>query len=588
MVQSERSFTLSPWISDIFVLFLLSFLFVNPLFNQHWIITGESIDQLLRVIELNRGIGEGQFYPRWFGDLAGGFGSPYFIFYAPLIYYVSEAFHLLGFGLVTSLKGMIFLGVLMSGVGMYLLTKPFWGSFGALVSGAAYIYVPYRMVDLYLRGDFAEAFAMSLLPFVLYFFYQIVVRKEVHWVLGAVISYAALIFTHNATALIFSGFLLWVLIFFGLQRGSFYGLARGLLGMIWALSLSAVFWLPALLEKGLVNIHLIHGDLALDFRNNFLELIRLFSTTWALEGGPADRNLPFQIGWPHILFVMFSFSYLLRPESQGKKEARQHMLFFLFCVILALFFTNESSRPIWESLPLMKYLQFPWRFLTILSFFISILSGALLLYFVDTPKPIQQVFQIALVSIIALTGLQYCRVSGYLIMSEETMTPEWVKAHGGTVSAYNTSKMDQIRDYGEYLPRSVKKLPDKRRAGQVQVLTGAGRIMDLKRTMQAYEFTVSADENIEIIVGSFYYPSWKGRIEGRELFLFTDDEGLIHLQVPKGISRVRVFFGDSTARKWAKYISLISLLAVLAILFLRIAKNPAIILAGRRFKRGSA
>ena len=126
MVQSKRSFTLSPWNSDILVLFLLSFLFVNPLFNQHWIITGESIDQLLRVIELNRGIGEGQFYPRWFGDLAGGFGYPYFIFYAPLIYYLSGAFHLLGFGLVTSLKCTIFLGVFMSGVGMYLLTKPLW------------------------------------------------------------------------------------------------------------------------------------------------------------------------------------------------------------------------------------------------------------------------------------------------------------------------------------------------------------------------------------------------------------------------------------------------------------------------------
>ncbi|MFH1950738.1 MAG: hypothetical protein ABIL06_03880, partial [Pseudomonadota bacterium] len=209
-------------------------------------------------------------------------------------------------------------------------------------------------------------------------------------------------------------------------------------------------------------------------------------------------------------------------------------------------------------------------------------------YFVDTPKPIQQVFQIALVIIIALTGLQYCRVSGYFIMSEESMSPEWVKAHGGTVSAYNTSKMDQIRDYGEYLPRSVKKLPDKRRAGQVQVLTGAGRIMDLKRTMQAYEFTVSADENIEIIVGSFYYPSWKGRVGDRALSLFTDDEGLIHLQVPKGVSRVKVFFGESRAREWAKYISLISLLAVLAILSLRIGKRRAFMFAGRRFNREAA
>ena len=172
-------------------------------------------------------------------------------------------------------------------------------------------------------------------------------------------------------------------------------------------------------------------------------------------------------------------------------------------------------------------------------------------------------------------------------MNEEKMTPEWVRADGGTASAYNTGKMDRIRDYGEYLPRFVKKLPDKRLAGQVEVLTGKARIMELQRTMQTYEFTVSADENAEIIVGSFYYPSWKGRIEGRDFSLFTDGEGLIHLQVPKGLNRVKVSFGDSPERKWAKYISVLSFLAVLAVLFIRIGKRPFMI-ARQRFKHGSA
>jgi len=107
-----------PLVNHALLILLLSVPFIGPLLNPHWIMVGESTDQILRVIELNRGIHEGELYPRWFGDLAGGFGNPYFVFYAPLIYYVSAAFHFLGFGILSSLKLMIFLGVVLSGIGM--------------------------------------------------------------------------------------------------------------------------------------------------------------------------------------------------------------------------------------------------------------------------------------------------------------------------------------------------------------------------------------------------------------------------------------------------------------------------------------
>ena len=96
-----------PPFNYVLVILLLSVPYVNPLLNSHWIMVGESIDQILRAIEVSRGIHEGELYPRWFGDLGGGFGNPYFVFYAPFIYYVSAAFHFLGFGILSSLKLMI-------------------------------------------------------------------------------------------------------------------------------------------------------------------------------------------------------------------------------------------------------------------------------------------------------------------------------------------------------------------------------------------------------------------------------------------------------------------------------------------------
>jgi len=162
----DNHFTERIPLSDFALISAASIFLIGPLLTPHWIRMGESIDQVVRVLELARGIREGSLYPRWFGDLAGGFGTPYFVFYSPLVYYVSALFHFVGFGILTSLKCMIVVGVLMAGTGMFCLARPFWGTSGAVVSAMAYVYVPYRIVNLYVRGDFVEGFGMSIAPWV--------------------------------------------------------------------------------------------------------------------------------------------------------------------------------------------------------------------------------------------------------------------------------------------------------------------------------------------------------------------------------------------------------------------------------------
>jgi hypothetical protein len=544
---------------------LLSIFLIGPLLTANWIKVGESIEQVLRVVELDRGIREGYLYPRWFGDLAGGFGYPYFVFYSPLIYYISELFHLLGFGIVTSLKCMMIIGVIIAGIGMFMFAKSFWGERGALVSAVAYVYVPYRMVNLYIRGDLAEAFAMSLIPLILYFFYRLMTEKRLFCLLGATLSYAMLIFTHNCTALIFSGFLLFFVAFISAQNKDWSGLSKALVAIIWAFGLSAVFWLPALLEKKWVNIELIYSNAAFDFHNNFVEPFRLLSPIWNLDAGIGGRNLPFQIGAPHILLSILSIAFIAKLDTQNVKHRKELSLFFLMSGIFVVYCTNASSVLLWENLPLMKYIQFPWRLLSLLAVCVSFLSGGLFAYFRMESKAIEQVLQIVFVITIILSNTQYCYVRGYYIVDEKMMTPSFVREYGGTISSYNTDKMDRIQDFGEYLPKSVKKLPEKRKAGCVFATKGKVRIMDLRTSIQRYEFRSVAQENAEITIGSFYYPSWRAVIDGKPVSLFTDGEGLIHLRVPRGVHQIEVFFGDTMTRKLAGYMTILSFFAVLAL-----------------------
>lgn len=563
-----------PLLYDTALITLLSIFLIGPLLTPNWIKMGESIDQVLRVIELDRGIREGYLYPRWFGDLAGGFGYPYFIFYSPLIYYVAEVFHLLGFGVLTSLKCMIILGVILAGTGMFLFAKSFWGVHGALVSALAYVYVPYRIVNLYVRGDLAEAFAMSLLPLVLYFFYHWLTGKNRFHLAVAALSYCALILTHNCTALIFSGLLVLFILFVSTLNRDWQVLWKGLVGVLLACGLSALFWLPALLEREFVNIALIYSNPAFDFANNFLELFRLFSPVWNLDAGIGGHNLSFQIGAPHILLAIFSVIYITRGEATATTHARRMLSFFVLVVILLVFLIHSSSGFVWEHLPLMKYVQFPWRLLSLLALSVSFLSGGLLSFLGSESKITQQVFQAVLIVIIVLSGAQYCYVRGYYILDETKMTPSFVREQWSTISSYNTNGMNSIKDFGEYLPKSVKKLPEKNKAGRVLITDGKARILNLKTWIQKYEFDIIVEKDAEVTIGSFYYPTWMATIDGKRVSLSTDEEGLIHLRVPKGDHQIEVFFGGTATRKLAGYISLVSFLTVLAVVLWHVMKLP--------------
>jgi hypothetical protein len=238
------------------------------------------------------------------------------------------------------------------------------------------------------------------------------------------------------------------------------------------------------------------------------------------------------------------------------------------CVLLALYFIHPSSEMMWEKLPLLNYLQFPWRYLTSLSTFVSLLCGGLFVYFSTASKVNQKMFQTVLLIVIILAGIQYCRVKGYYIMKEETLTPAFVRNDGGTVSACNKGDMETIEDYGEYMPRSVTSLPSKELAGKVFSPSGKTTIMNLKHFLDRYEFAAIAEDDAEIIVGSFYYPGWESRVQGEPVSLFTDEEGLIHFRIPRGEYHIVVSFEDTWERKLAKAISMVGLLVFAPVLFL--------------------
>ena len=118
----------------------------------------------------DRAIRDGVLYPRWMPDFNSGFGYPFFNIYPPGAFYLGEAFHLLGLDFVTATKLVFGLGIVLSGLTMYLFARRLWGRAGGLVAAVAYMYVPYRLVDVYVRGAQAESLIFAAFPLAMWAF----------------------------------------------------------------------------------------------------------------------------------------------------------------------------------------------------------------------------------------------------------------------------------------------------------------------------------------------------------------------------------------------------------------------------------
>src|SRR3989337_4591724 len=111
---------------NLFLYFFLSVFSILPFFSPGFF-TVHDDTQVARVFEMGKSLNDGMFPVRWVQDLGYGYGYPIFNFYAPLPYYVGGFFTLLGFDALISTKIMMIVGIILSGVFMYLLTQELWG-----------------------------------------------------------------------------------------------------------------------------------------------------------------------------------------------------------------------------------------------------------------------------------------------------------------------------------------------------------------------------------------------------------------------------------------------------------------------------
>lgn len=537
----------------------LSLLAIQPFFHGEFFPIHDAT-QVARVFEMHQSLQGGMFPVRWVQDLGYGYGYPIFSFYAPFSYYLGAFFMFLGFSALVATKIMIALGVVFSGVTMYFFAKELFGEKAAVLSGILYVFAPYHALNIYVRGAIGEVWAYAFIPLAFLGFLRI--AKKPTWIslALAVGGLVGIIISHNLTALIVAPFLLVeiAILFFRFPgKTSRKGL---LFGLILSFLISSWYTLPAVFEMGYTNVVSQTGG-GSDYKDHFVCLSQLWSSQWGFGGSTSGclDGLSFQIGKIHILLAGIGLSGTL--FLRRKKERRIGLLLTLG-ILVATLMVLPVTKPLWDALPFMKYLQFPWRFLQIDLFLISLLGGfsVFLLAFVEERLRVKYSGVVILSMIILGIAFFYTK----LFQAQFFYDPYPDQTKKSTLN-WDISKISD-----EYLPATFSK-PHSR--DEVPLLpyrpTETAGVEILVDTPRRLVLSVNAVADSHLILNRAYFPVWHISIDGHRAS-FAVGNGLYDVVIPKGSHRLTVVFEQTPLERVSNILSLVGVgILVLGILVRR-------------------
>jgi len=121
----------------------------------------------------------------------------------------------------------------------------------------------------------------------------------------------------------------------------------------------------------------------------------------------------------------------------------------------------------------------------------------------------------------------------------------------------------------EYLPLWVKVKPKDYQGEKVIIVEGSGQITDINWGYYQKSFIFQADHDSVVELAHIYYPGWKVFVNGeQETIDYSNDRGLMRVNLAEGKSLVEFKFLRTPLRLFAELLSLASLLTV-AFLFIK-------------------
>lgn len=488
---------------------------------------------LARMPAYYKALTEGQIFPRWASDLNYGYGMPLFNFYYHIPYLASVLPMAMGASLVFSFKLVLYASFVLSGIFMFAFTKAYFKDISkAYVATILYQFAPFHMVDLFVRGDTGEGLAFAFLPLVLLFIIRSFESKNNHIHTPTIgLTTALLILSHSAVSLIYFSIILLFVLFLAPSHIKRY---YALLGLGLGLGLSAFFWLPVLAERKFTYGDYFMKDM---YTKHFVPLWMFFMPNITNNTNLQIGGIAITLGITHTIALCITLWQLFKQKILHRKL----ILYLLTLTVLSIIIMQPISNKLWSHISILRAFQFPWRFLTIPVFSLSMIGAAVL---VNKTSPKWVIISIVLITILSVV-VYFRPPLGFDKVDENYY---WNYPMNTTYFG----ETDLVWSAG-----MTGKYPN----APFEIIEGEGSIQSPVKHDIKHSFTMIAKTPIRVVDNTQFFPGWRVFVDGNKTSIEFQDQnwrGLITFRIPIGTHIIRIEFGNSPIRQVAEIISITS------------------------------
>jgi hypothetical protein len=319
----------------------------------------------------------GILYPHWASSPNFGAGEPRFVFYPPFTWMLGAALErIAGWGWAA--YGMVYLLLAATGLATRALARQVVNDAPATLAGCAAIFSGYALFTAYERSAYGELTGGLWIPLLLLFVLRDCHPSERFFgraldgsTLPLALVFAGAWLSNVPLGLMASYLLAAVALAAAMLRRSWAPVARAFAGAILGFGLASIYLVPAVWEQRWVDVRQAlddpgsrienswifahHADPALDSHDTVLLKVSVIAATMLA-----------------VAFGSASIAWL-----RGKLASRPTWWMVLAAIpVVILFLQFPISLPVWNALPRLRFLQFPWRWLVVLEAPMAILFAA--------------------------------------------------------------------------------------------------------------------------------------------------------------------------------------------------------------------
>ena len=524
---------------------------------------------------------DGIFYPHWSPSANFNAGEPRFIFYPPLSWMLSAFFALI-FPWTAVPVALTCLFLTGTGLGTRLLARQFLSEGPATLAGCVALFSGYALFTAYERSDFGELAGGFWIPLVLLFIFRerntgaSLLRQAFD---GSTVPLALVLagaWLSNAPVGVMACYLLAaVTLLLAVLRRSWAPVIRATAGVTLCLGLCSFYILPAAYEQRWVDMRQILDDPGYKVENNWL---------FARHADPSLELHDIELlKASAIAATMLSVTLVALFICWRRGRMREHRTWWMVLAVipaLILFLQFPISAFVWNALPKLRFLQFPWRWLVVL-------QGPMGIFFASAIWVARVRWRLLVLSVCAVFFFAVTGVAGYLFFQScdeedavwamidtyydrtgfpgtDEYTPPYAdsaKLAMGLPDACLTPTSNTPLGQGD-AGATVQWSPDQKSC----IATYSRAATPAKAPEEHFHLAANIPQPGFLVLHLRSYPAWKVRVNGQPVTsLLEREDGLIVVPAQPGPINVTADWTSTTDVQVSRWLSALTVLLTIGL-----------------------